>query len=195
MYSISPLGKTNHSHWHIESNTPHHLLYFSKKTKLPIHKSTQYIGVQCSNYKIIYNNTNDPVTCILRPYVPYWPTRGRLLTMIHHALSCSGNISKISTPITLSPYLQLRHIKNHPFNPLSSFTYICPPTMTTLPSSLTTNNTLYIVLYPMHTLLMVANYNKDIFLTNILIWWNYVFYKLWKSGGITLYIPILFTLI
>jgi hypothetical protein len=45
------------------------------------------------------------------------PGRGGLLIFIHNKYVFPGNITKITTPANISPYLQIIKINNHPLLP------------------------------------------------------------------------------
>jgi len=52
----------------------------------------------------------------MQQIIPYTPVRGGLLTLINNKHAYPGNISKITTPTKISPYLQIIKIKTHPYN-------------------------------------------------------------------------------
>lgn len=82
---------------------PHIILI--QETKLQKHKSTSYIDRKLPDYKIIYNNSNNTTHQCGR-YSGPTPTRGGVLAMISKSIHTNENITKIPTPVTISPYLQ-----------------------------------------------------------------------------------------
>ena len=105
---IQELARTIHK-------DPHIILI--QETKLHKLKSTTYIDKKFPNYKIIYNNSN---TTIPNPnrYSGDNPARGGTLTMIPKIIHTNDNITKIPTPTTISPYLQVIKIQNKPITPI-----------------------------------------------------------------------------
>ena len=117
------------------------------------------------NYKVIYNNANDPFTCYQWMPIPpklYTPLHGGLLTTIHDwvtTLHFPHNIKKLPTSIHLSPYLQILYLQNRPFHlymPMhrrdTHLTDIKQPIVHT------------ILQHPQDLLLMSNNLNRGIFL-------------------------------
>lgn len=76
-----------------------------QETKLTANKSTKYFNKLFPNYTLIFNNTHSPTTCARRPYLPYTPNRGGVLTMIHknmHFQETSKNY--LAQPLSLHTY-------------------------------------------------------------------------------------------
>ena len=69
-------------------------------------------------YKLICKNTHALKRCI-HQQMPYASRRGGLLTLIHNKYAFPGNITKIPTPINISPYLQIIRINNQSLQPWS----------------------------------------------------------------------------
>jgi hypothetical protein len=76
-----------------------------QETKITTTKSTKYIQNLFPTYKLIFNNTNTPTKCLNRRGIPFTPSRGSLLMLIHKTYAYPGNIHKIPTPTSISPYL------------------------------------------------------------------------------------------
>ena len=87
-----------------------------QETKLTANKSTQYIQNLFPDFKLIFNNTHALTRCI-QQRMNYTPGRGGLLTLIHKKYAFPGNVTKIPTPVNISPYLQMIKINNHPVLP------------------------------------------------------------------------------
>jgi hypothetical protein len=85
-----------------------------QETKFSEQKSTKYLNKLFPNYALTFNNMHAKTTCNRRPYIPYKPHKGGLLTMIHKNYNFPRNIKKIPSPPDISPYLQIISIGNKP---------------------------------------------------------------------------------
>ena len=94
-----------------------------QETKLTKTKSTKYIQNLFPEYKLVFNNTHTLTRCI-QQRIPYTPTRGGLLTLIHKKYAFQGNISKIPSPANISPYIQIIHIKNKSTKAMATTPYV-----------------------------------------------------------------------
>ena len=134
-----------------------------QETKLTATKSIKYIQNLFPNYKLIFNNTHALTRCI-QQRIPYTPARGGLLTLINHKFAYPGNITKIPTPLKISPYLQIIHIKNHPLQPWLLIHLYMPShhediaLIPTIQQTITTQ----INTYSNHTLILCGDFNRDI---------------------------------
>jgi hypothetical protein len=72
-----------------------------QETKLSATKSIKYLKNLFPEYKIISNNSHTPTTCMNRRNLPYTPTRGSLMTLIHTSYSFPQNVTKIPTRMRL----------------------------------------------------------------------------------------------
>lgn len=98
-----------------------------QETKWHKNKSTSYMDQNLPDYKIIhqlpdYNNSNNTTPHKHNLFLTYTPTKGGILAMIHKSIYSSENITKIPTPPTILPYLQVLKITNKSWNLYSSST-------------------------------------------------------------------------
>ena len=125
-WNASSLNTTLPNLQNLINNTPTNTAIINiQETKLTATKSTKYIQNLFPEYKLIFNNTHTFTRCI-QQRMPYKPSRGGLLTLIHNKYAFPGNVNKIPTPANISPYLQIIKINNHPLLPwLIIHIYIC----------------------------------------------------------------------
>jgi hypothetical protein len=88
-----------------------------QETKLSTTKSIKYLQKLFPQYRLLFNNTHSPTTCMHCRGLPYTPMQGGLLTLVHNTYSFPNNVTKIPTPARISPYLQIIHILNQPLKP------------------------------------------------------------------------------
>lgn len=86
--------------------------------------------------------------------------------MVHQSISYLGNATKISTPITLSPYLQLIHIEISPLRPLIIIHCYMLSHLDDLSllTDIKQNEVQIIFQHPTILFLMVGDFNIDIFM-------------------------------
>lgn len=115
-HTLNSLTMITWNTWHIRSSLLGTLEMFQplpkiihiQETKLKKHISTKYTSTKYPEYEIIYNNINDINTCSRRPFTPYIPNGGRLLTTLPlYSINSYKNIHKVSTTLQLSLYLQV----------------------------------------------------------------------------------------
>ena len=134
-----------------------------QETKLTATKSTKYIQNLFPQYKLIFNNTHALTRCI-QQRIPYTPARGGLLILINQKYAFPGNITKISSPANISPYLQTILIKNYPLQ-LWLIIHIYMPShiedIRLIPTIQQTIKRL-IDTHPNHTNILCGDFNRDI---------------------------------
>ena len=153
---IQELARTIHE-------DPHIILI--QETKLHKLKSTTYIDKKFPNYKIIYNNSN---TTIPNPnrYSGDNPARGGILTMIPKNIHSNDNITKIPTPITISPYLQVIKIQNKPITPILLINMYMPTHPQDLHLIQEIQNHIQAIVqnHSTHHIILGGDFNRDILL-------------------------------
>jgi hypothetical protein len=99
-----------------------------------------------------------------RRNLPYTPSRGGLLTLIHNKYSFSTNIHKISTPANISPYLQIINIQNKPLQPWLLLNLYLPSHEEDIPLIPDIQNTIthHINSSANHTIILCGDFNRDI---------------------------------
>ena len=134
-----------------------------QETKLTANKSPKYIQNIFLEFKLIFNNTHALTRCI-QQRLPYTPGRGGLLTLIHKKYAFPGNISKIPSPINISPYLQIIKINNHPLLPWLIIHMYMPTHLedTCLIPHLKNEITNQITIHPNHIYILCGDFNRDI---------------------------------
>ena len=134
-----------------------------QETKLTANKSTKYIQNLFPEFKLIFNNTHALTRCI-QQRMPYTPGRGGLLTLIHKKYSFPGNVTKIPTPVNISPYLQIIKINNHPLIPWLIIHMYMPTHVddTCLIPHLKNEITNQINSHPNHIYTLCGDFNRDI---------------------------------
>ena len=134
-----------------------------QKTKLTATKSTKYIQNLFPNYKLIFNNTHALTRCI-QQRIPYTPARGGLLTLINQKYTFPRNITKIPSPVNISPYLQIIHVKNHPLQPWLIIHLYMPHHIedTRLIPTIQQTIRIQIDAHPNHTYILCGDFNRDI---------------------------------
>ena len=142
---------------------PHIILI--QETKIHKLKSTSYIDKKFQNYKIIYNNSNNNTQQPNR-YSESNKARGGTLIMIPKIIHTNENITKIPTPNTISPYLQVIKINNKPITPILLINMYMPTHLQDLHliqeiqtqiQTLTTN-------HPTFHIILAGDFNRDILL-------------------------------
>ena len=134
-----------------------------QETKLIATKSTKYIQNLFPQYKLIFNNTHTLTRCI-QQRIPYTPARGGLLTLINQKYAFPGNITKIPSPVNISPYLQIIHINNHPIQPWLMIHLYMPSHNEDLRLIPIIQQTIRIQIdaHPNHTYILCGDFNRDI---------------------------------
>ena len=134
-----------------------------QETKLTATKSTKYIQNLFPHHKLIFNNTHALTRCI-QQRIPYTPARGGLLILINQKYTFLGNITKIPSPINISPYLQIIHIKNHPLQPWLIIHLYMPSHIEDIRLIPTIQQTIreQIDAHPNHTYILCGDFNRDI---------------------------------
>jgi exonuclease III len=142
---------------------PHIILI--QETKIHKLKSTSYIDRKLQNSKIIYNNSNN-ITQQPNRYSETNKARECTLIMIPKTIHTNENITKIPTPSTISPYLQIIMIKNKPITPILLINMYMPTHLQDLHlvqeiqthiQTLTTN-------HPTVHIILAGDFNRDILL-------------------------------
>jgi hypothetical protein len=135
-----------------------------QETKLTATKSTKYIQNLFPTYKLIFNNTNTPTRCLNMRGIPFTPSRGGLLMLIHKTYAYPGNIHKIPTPAPISPYLQIITITNHPLQPWLFLNLYMPSHDEDLPLILDIQATITqtITQHINHIIILCGDFNRDI---------------------------------
>ena len=134
-----------------------------QETKLTATKSIKYILNLFPHYKLIFNNTHALTRCI-QQRIPYTLARGGLLTLINQKYTFPGNITKIPSPVNISPYLQIIHVKNHPLQPWLIIHLYTPSHIedTRLIPNIQQTIRIQIDAHPNHTYILCGDFNKDI---------------------------------
>ena len=90
--------------------------------------------------------------------------QGGLLLLNHNKHAFPGNISKIPTPVAISPYLQIVRIANLPLQPWLLINIYMPSHEEDLPLIPTIQNTItdHINSHPNHTYILCGDFNRDI---------------------------------
>ena len=90
--------------------------------------------------------------------------RGGLLTLIHNQQAFPGNLSKIPTPVNISPYLQIIHIANQPLQPWLLINIYIPSHEEDLPLIPNIQTTIIeqINPHPDHAYILCGDFNRDI---------------------------------
>jgi hypothetical protein len=96
--------------------------------------------------------------------MPYTSGRGGMLTLINNKYAFPGNITKIPTPASISPYLQIIRINNQPLKPWLII-HMYMPTHTEdlhLIPNIKTTITDQITIHPYHIYTLCGYFNRDI---------------------------------
>jgi hypothetical protein len=135
-----------------------------QETKLTATKSTKYIQNLFPAYKFFFNNTNTPTRCINRYGLPYTPTRGGLLTLVHNTFAYPNNLLKLLTPAHVSPYLQILHFLNPPLTSWLFINFYMSSHMEDLPLIYDIQDiiTQQLQQYPNHMVILCGDFNRDI---------------------------------
>jgi exonuclease III len=135
-----------------------------QETKITATKSTKYIQNLFPTYKLIFNNTNTPTRCLNRRGIPFTPSHGGLLMLIHKTYAYPCNIHKIPTPASISPYLQIIKITNHPLQSWILLNLYMPSHAKDLPliPDIQATITQSITQHINHTIILCGDFNHDI---------------------------------
>ena len=134
-----------------------------QEIKLSATKSTNHIQRLFPQYKLFFNNTHN-ITRVTRQRMTYRGYRGGLLLLIHKMHAFPGNLSKIPTPVEISPFLQITRIANQPLQPWLLINLYMPSHEEDIPLIPTIQNTITnkINLHPNHTYILCGDFNRDI---------------------------------
>ena len=134
-----------------------------QETKLTATKSTRYIQNLFLHYKLIFNNIHALTRCI-QQRIPYTPARRGLLTLINQKYEFLKNITKIPSPVDISSYLQIIHIKNHPLQPWLTLHLYMPSHIEDIRLIPIIQQTIRIQIdsHPNHIHILCGDFNKDI---------------------------------
>ena len=96
--------------------------------------------------------------------MPYTPGRGGLLTLIHNKYAFPGNVTKIPTPINISPYLQIIRIDNQLLQPWLIIHMYMPTHLEDIQliPNIKTTITNQITAHPHHVYTLCGDFNRDI---------------------------------
>ena len=157
--NIALLGITN-----LVQHTNQQAIIMIQETKFLEQKSTKYLNRLFPNYVLTFNNTHAKTTCDIRPYIPYKPHRGGLLTVIHKNYNFLGNIKKIPSLPDISPYLQIISIENKPLKSIILINLYMPRHLKGIQLIAIIRDTILETInkYPNHTMLLCGNFNRDV---------------------------------
>ena len=134
-----------------------------QETKLSASKSTTYIQRLFPQYKLFFNNTHN-ITRVTRQRMTYRGYQGGLLLLIHKKHAFPGNLTKISTPAEISPFLQIINIANQPLQSWLFINLYMPshdedtPLIPLIQATITNQ----INLHPNHAYILSGDFNRDV---------------------------------
>ena len=135
-----------------------------QETKFSAIKSIKYLQKKFPQYKLMFNITHSPTTCMHHQNLPYTPMQGGLLIFIHNTYSFANNVTKIPTPACMSLYLQIINILNQPLKPWLIINIYMPShnkDLALIPK-IQTNITHQLTSHPNHNITRLGDFNRDI---------------------------------